>query len=394
MRKLLSICLFIAFSVGCSSDNDNSANNQAVYNLITITTAELPEFNLDNAFTGGTLSVALDAANAAQLTYGVCYGLTPQPVITDNIGQPSSGNSDTGAFSTTLALLEPGTTYYARAYVTNGDDVKYGNEITFTIPRIIEDEYAQTTATDFMFGTTVTVVGSVTISSSGCCFGSTANPTIANEVSYAPTDENGYLEVNCASPTLLPGQTYHARSFIVADGRTFYGADLTLRMAGYVGPSGGIVVFDLGRLAGMSNAPFTNWRYIEVSPSTINYNGTSDYFWGCSGYISLDDHNIGYGAWNTVQMGYCNLPNTSSNICKNAVISGNSDWYLPNVAELKVIYKSKLAGVLNMNKDVWASNQDGVNTAVAFSLSNGTQLIFNKNQYGPSPAILPIRYFQ
>jgi uncharacterized protein (TIGR02145 family) len=59
---------------------------------------------------------------------GVCYGESPTPDIS---GPKTTDGSGTGTFVSTLSGLVAGTTYYVRAYATNGVGTSYGQEITF-----------------------------------------------------------------------------------------------------------------------------------------------------------------------------------------------------------------------------------------------------------------------
>lgn len=61
---------------------------------------------------------------------GVCYATTTNPDVFDNVLSLGTG---TGVFSgSVIDLLEPNTTYYARAYGENSCGLSYGNQISFT----------------------------------------------------------------------------------------------------------------------------------------------------------------------------------------------------------------------------------------------------------------------
>jgi len=63
--------------------------------------------------------------------YGHCISVNPDPTISD-IKTEFYSTIGTGEFTSVLYNLEPGTKYYARGYITSGNDLVYGNEITFT----------------------------------------------------------------------------------------------------------------------------------------------------------------------------------------------------------------------------------------------------------------------
>ena len=62
---------------------------------------------------------------------GVCWSTQPNPTLTDNVGFTNDGFC-TGTFSSELTGLTSGTTYYVRAYATNGMGTSYGEVISFT----------------------------------------------------------------------------------------------------------------------------------------------------------------------------------------------------------------------------------------------------------------------
>src|SRR3989339_191646 len=59
---------------------------------------------------------------------GICFGTSPEPTVA---GNKTVNGSDIGSFSTTLGNLLPNTTYYVRAYATNGLGTAYGDEFAF-----------------------------------------------------------------------------------------------------------------------------------------------------------------------------------------------------------------------------------------------------------------------
>ena len=60
---------------------------------------------------------------------GVCWNTTSGPTITNS---KTSDGSGVGNFTSNLTGLVANTTYYVRAYATNGQGTAYGNEVSFT----------------------------------------------------------------------------------------------------------------------------------------------------------------------------------------------------------------------------------------------------------------------
>jgi hypothetical protein len=68
--------------------------------------------------------------------------------------------------------------------------------------------------------------------------------------------------------------------------------------------------------------------------------------WGCGGAIPGANSNVlGGGAQNTIDIvaycpsggATCCIPNAAAVICSNLTLGGYSDWYLPNVTELRLV---------------------------------------------------------
>jgi uncharacterized protein (TIGR02145 family) len=69
--------------------------------------------------------------------YGHCYAVDPDPKIDDFTTQLQ--DAQIGVYKSNLSGLEPGKTYYVKAYVTRGTDVVYGAEINFATPGTVVD---------------------------------------------------------------------------------------------------------------------------------------------------------------------------------------------------------------------------------------------------------------
>lgn len=64
---------------------------------------------------------------------GVVYGTTASPTLANSVA--TDGGTSAGTFNTPLTGLTAGTTYFVRAYATNGASTSYGSEISFvTLP--------------------------------------------------------------------------------------------------------------------------------------------------------------------------------------------------------------------------------------------------------------------
>ena len=104
--------------------------------IASLTTTAATSQTTTSVITGGLIT---DNGNSTITKVGVCYSKLPKPDITDSITTDSIVK---GSFVSTITGLTPSTTYYIRAYATNGTGTGYGNEISFTTPApTIGDSY-------------------------------------------------------------------------------------------------------------------------------------------------------------------------------------------------------------------------------------------------------------
>ena len=64
---------------------------------------------------------------------GVCWSISPLPTVSEN---HTSDGAGIGTFVSYLYGLQPGVTYYVRAYATNSTGTAYGCEMSFTTPAL------------------------------------------------------------------------------------------------------------------------------------------------------------------------------------------------------------------------------------------------------------------
>ncbi|MFO0973803.1 MAG: hypothetical protein U1A27_10245 [Phycisphaerae bacterium] len=119
-------------SVGTAYGSEVSFNSSAT--LPTVTTASMSSVTSSTATGGGNVTATGGASVTAR---GVCWSTSSGPTTADS---HTSDGSGTGSYSSSLASLSPGTTYYVRAYATNSVGTAYGSEVSFnssaTLPTV------------------------------------------------------------------------------------------------------------------------------------------------------------------------------------------------------------------------------------------------------------------
>ena len=91
----------------------------------TLTTSAASEIGVTWATCGGDIS---DDGGMEITERGICWSTTSNPTIDGDHGANGAG---LGSFTVNMNGLEANTTYYVRAYATNGYTTAYGNEVSF-----------------------------------------------------------------------------------------------------------------------------------------------------------------------------------------------------------------------------------------------------------------------
>ena len=164
-------------SVGTAYGEDFEFTTLAV--TPAITTREIGAVSWTTATSGG---INISDGGSAITARGVCYGTASGPVVG---GSHTIDGSGTSAFSSNLTDLTPNTTYYVRAYATNGMGTTYGNELSFrtspvTEPSLTTDAVTGVTLNEAISGGRSIITNGGEITDKGICWGTSPNPTISN----------------------------------------------------------------------------------------------------------------------------------------------------------------------------------------------------------------------
>jgi hypothetical protein len=144
-------------------------------------------------------------------------------------------------------------------------------------------------------------------------------------------------------------------------------------LVGQVGPAGGLIFYDKGNYN-------NGWRFFEAAP--FDQNSNSD--WAPDGYDShliwsedRDDMSLGTGSTNTnLIVTYCNTSDSTkyaASYCTRFSYGGYSDWFLPSIYELNLMYANlKQQGLGGFSDDgYWSSTEDDHNAAYWQHFNNG-----------------------
>jgi uncharacterized protein (TIGR02145 family) len=190
--------------------------------LPTVTTTAPTAVTMNSASTGGNVTSDGGAAITAK---GVCYSTTAVPTIS---GNKTDGGTGTGSFISLLSGLNPGTTYYIRAYASNAAGTSYGNELNFTT---LQEASVATLAATSVSNNSATLNGTVNANNNSTVvsfeYGTTTGYGLSVTASQSPVTGSSLVSVSADLTGLTMGFTYHFRIKGVSAAGTVYGSDMT-----------------------------------------------------------------------------------------------------------------------------------------------------------------------
>jgi len=185
-----------------------------------LTTTAISAPTNNSAQSGGSISTDNGSAIIAK---GVVWSTLANPTIL--LTTKTSNGTGTGNFTSTLTLLTPSTTYYVRAYATNGAGTGYGNQVTFTTtagPTVNTNiTTLNITNNSAQSGGTVLADGGATVTARGVVWSTSQNPTIL--LPTKTSDGTGTGAFTSAITGLAGNTTYYVRAYATNANGTSYG---------------------------------------------------------------------------------------------------------------------------------------------------------------------------
>jgi hypothetical protein len=206
-------------------------------------------------------------------------------------------------------------------------------------------------------GGAITNDGGGTITERGVCWSTSVNPTVLDNKQESISTTNDFT-VDVTSLRLAT--TYYVRAYAVNSAGTAYGEDVSFTTdatlaLGIIYKGGYIFYLDSTKEHGMVMS-------LENIAEIVR--------WGCptKNIPGATDSKVGAGLKNTAAIvTACSDIGTAADVCNTYVYETYSDWFLPSLGEMELIYNNlmtKSIGNLEI-KFYWTSTQDPTNaTAV------------------------------
>lgn len=190
----------------------------------TVTTSPVTNITHNSAKCGGNVT---NSGGMTVTERGICWSTNTYPTI--NNSHVSSG-SGTGSFTATMTGLSPSTMYYVRAYAKNSTGTSYGEQVFFsttsggssaTVPTVTITSPTNITANSVKCGGNVTSDGGATVIQRGVCYGTSPNPTTANQIVTSGTGTGSFT---CNITGLSASTMYYVRAYAINSEGVAYSA--------------------------------------------------------------------------------------------------------------------------------------------------------------------------
>ena len=213
-------------STGTGYGQELSFTTTAQATIPVLSTTAISTITSTTATSGGIISVDGGSAVTAR---GVCWSTSSGATIA--LSTKTSDGTGIGSFTSNITGLTASTTYYVRAYATNGIGTAYGSELIFTTSALATIPVLTTTAVSAIATTTATSGGSVSadggsaVTSKGVCWSTSSGATIA--LSTKTSDGTGTGSFTSSITGLTGSTTYYVRAYATNGVGTAYGNEVT-----------------------------------------------------------------------------------------------------------------------------------------------------------------------
>ena len=210
-------------SKGTAYGDEVSFNTSA--NLPTVSTGSVTNITTTSAMGNGNVT---NDGGGTVIERGLCWSTHHEPTIN---GTHNAAGEGAGEFTVSMTDLAVNSTYYVRAYATNGVGTAYGDEVEFTtlsisIPGVTTasvTNIGQTTATG---GGNVISDGGATVTECGICWSTEHGPTISNSHAIGIM-LSGISNFVVSMTNLTANTTYYVKAYAINSQGTAYGEEVS-----------------------------------------------------------------------------------------------------------------------------------------------------------------------
>jgi len=213
-------------STGTGYGSELSFTTTAAATIAALTTTAVTSITSTTSVSGG--NITSDGGSAVTVR-GVCWNTSTGATVA--LSTKTSDGTGTGSFTSNITGLTASTTYYVRAYATNGIGTAYGSELIFTTTAQASIPTLTTTAVSAIAITTATSGGSISadggsaVTARGVCWSTSSGATTA--LSTKTSDGTGTGSFTSSITGLTGSTLYYVRAYATNAVGTAYGNELT-----------------------------------------------------------------------------------------------------------------------------------------------------------------------
>ena len=202
--------LLLPYMFSCKKENSPQ--------IPAITITSVPEITA----TSVTSAVAITNEGGESVTNkGICWSINQNPTIADN---KTINDEGSGSFVSSITGLNPGTTYYIRAFATNLVGTGYSSQTTVKTlalaPLLTTAPVSDISDNKATSGGNITNDGGAPVTARGVCWSASQNPTIADSKT---SDGTGIGSFTSSLTGLSANSTYYLRAYATNSSGTSYG---------------------------------------------------------------------------------------------------------------------------------------------------------------------------
>lgn len=227
-------------SMGTSYGNEVTFSTSSGNVAMTLDT--VGDLTINSATCGATIT---DNGGSPITARGLCWSTTQYPTLNNDHNAYGAGS---GSFRGAITGLTHNTTYYVRAYATNGIGTSYSGQTSFTTPSGVLVVNAPTVSN---IGENTATIRGGSLNTADCqaalthggrptevgvCYSTAHNPTTASmhvQHTVIPSDNLSSVLVNQTIPDLVPGTLYYVRSYATNAIGTFYSSEISFTTTQY-----------------------------------------------------------------------------------------------------------------------------------------------------------------
>lgn len=232
MKSIIKLLVLSAALLPCAFTSCKDV--EIVEPSVQVTTLDFSSIRTNTAVGSGYIT----RGDVARLTErGICWSTMTAPTIADSKAV-STDDAARHDFSVQLTGLSANTLYYARAYVSDGSAVHYGNEIAFTTKDqpgeawCLIEEISGITPSAATISMTMASDGNNEISEIGICFSTDADPNVEED---EVRSIHGGRDFTVELIDLKQNTLYYVKPFIKTEaGEISYGDEVSFRTTNFI----------------------------------------------------------------------------------------------------------------------------------------------------------------